>query len=482
MKKRVFVLKSGWLVFGLAVASCSGNRVQVQVEPPRGGSKVKSMTPSNLKPYSELTLSNGLQVLLIEDRELPSFSIGLILKDGAAAEDPEYRGAAALTARLLSRGTSKKSAIALSEEFGLLGSNLETVVDNDATFISASTLSSRQNQLIQLFAEVITAPAFDAAEIKRLKQSTLAQLESRVDSAQGFASELFDQYLFGEHPYGANALGTPLSVGRIGRKEILQHYLKFYRPNRAIVTLVGRYSKDVVSVLEDALKEWKPRAEDIAGPAVAKVPEQSAPGLRLVTKEDLNQAQIRMGHFSVARNHPDYMKVRVLSTILGGGFSGRLMDQIRDNLGLTYSIAASVESKRQGGAFQIVSFTKNETVGHLISEVKSILRKMVAEGIQPEELERAKQYMIGRFPQTIETGEKLGFNLGILRVYGISDDYLLNFQKTLESMTVKDLNEVLRKHFRPDQLKVLVLGQKAGLLDQLKLISEVEVKSVNESK
>ncbi|MBX9768623.1 MAG: insulinase family protein [Bdellovibrionales bacterium] len=466
----------------ILAAGCSGKRVQMEVASPRGGSKVKSLTPPNLKPYSEVTLSNGLQVLLVEDRELPSFSIGLILKDGAAAEDPNFKGVASLTARLLSRGAGKKSAIELSEDLGLLGTSFEAMVDYDATFLSASTLSSRQNELIALFAEVLTKPAFDPAEIKKVKQMTVAQLESRVDSAQGFASELFERYLYGTHPYGEPTSGRVASVKEIGRKEILQHYLKFYRPNRAILTLVGRYSPDVIKVLEEALKDWKVRAEDSALSTEIPVVRDEKPGLRLVVKDDLNQAQIRIGHPGVPRNHPDYLKLRVLSTILGGGFSSRLMDQVRDNLGLTYTIGASFDSKRTGGAFQILSFTKNETVGRLLTEVKVILKKMVDEGVQAEELNRARQYMIGRFPQTIETGEKLALNLGVLRVYGISDDYLIDFKENLEALSVKGLNEALRKHFHPDQLKILVLGQKAGLIDQLKLVSEVELKTVSEMK
>lgn len=310
MKKKTLI----WLTTATFFLGCSSKPKQMIMEPMKGGLKAKVFTPPNLKPYTEVTLANGLRVVLVEDRELPSFSMGLILTDGAAAEDPNFKGVASMTARLLSRGTGNKSAIGLSEELGLLGTSFEAMVDHDATFFSASTLSSRQNELISLFSEILTKPAFDPAEIKKVKQMTLAQLDSRVDSAQGFASELFESYLYGAHPYGAQTSGKLSSVKEIGRKEILQQYLKFYRPNRAILTLVGRYSPDVVHVLEEALKDWKSRADDGAASAEIPILKNDKPGLRLVVKDDLNQAQIRIGHPGVPRNDPDYLKLRVLST------------------------------------------------------------------------------------------------------------------------------------------------------------------------
>jgi zinc protease len=296
-----------------------------------------------------------------------------------------------------------------------------------------------------------------------------------LDNPSDFATQAFQEFLFSPHPYSRIGLGKRQDVARLKKTQIIRFYLENVRPNNSLLAVVGDFPETILSQLESALKTWRPRN---IKPLNYEVPAPIT-GLqfRLVHKSDLNQTQVRMGHEGVPRTNKDYLTLRVANLILGQGFTSRLVDHIRDNLGLTYHIATDLEAMLNTGSFEISTFTRSEKTGVAISEILKVYKKFVDEGVTPQEVENAKGFLQGGFGRSLETAERLAFNLLLLRNYGVPDTYLTRFEDNVENISVADVNRVVKTYFRPEQMRVLILANQGLVLSQLKQWEPVEIKS-----
>ncbi|HEX4922725.1 MAG TPA: pitrilysin family protein, partial [Bdellovibrionales bacterium] len=370
------------------------------------GSEAKT---TKLRPFTEKTLSNGLRVLLVDDKSLPYITYGLMLKTGAAADPTDQKGLTHFVASLLEKGAGSKTATQIADELGFLGAGFNVSVDEDFVYLSTSGLSSSRDKLLDMFSDIVTSPTFAQNEIERMRKQVLAHLVQRKDEPDTVAELAFKKFLFGEHPYGYPVLGRTPDVKAIKRKDLIRHYLQHYRPNNAILAVTGQYGADILAQLEAKFKDWKQREVQIG--EVPEAPAITSVQIELVEKPELSQTQIMMGHSGISRNNPDYLTVRVANTILGTGFSSRLVNQIRDNLGLTYSISSDFDGRRGTGPFVVSTFTRHEKVKETLSETLRLLAQFRDGGVTENELAVAKGYLRGHFLRSIETAEKLSFNL-----------------------------------------------------------------------
>ena len=283
--------------------------------------------------------------------------------------------------------------------------------------------------------------------------------------------------LFGSHPYGRSIVGTMKQVSNLSKKNVIQHYLRYYRPNNSILVVVGKFDGDFEKKVETSFGLWAKREvpkEVLETPKVA-------PGLRVrvVEKAGLTQAQIRFVGLGIKRQDDDFMALRLANTILGGAFASRLNDKIRKELGLTYSINSSFDSRIERGPFEISTFTKVESIDKVVSETVKLYREFVAKGVTSEELARAKGYLKGIFPQAIETVDKLGFNLVLLRLYGIPDRYLTHYIYDLDAVSVSQVNAAIRKNMHPDDLSIVIHAPKETTEGLKAFGSQYDVITVN---
>jgi zinc protease len=442
------------------------------------GSKNGVGTDFELRQYSEETLENGMQVVLIPDNSLPSFSVGMLLKVGYAHDPTAKNGLTSFVNGLLSKGTKKRSANELAAELEQLGSDLQIDTGADYTWLQAGTLSYYGPKLLNLVAEVVTQQRFAKNEVTRLRRQRLALIKKRVDDPDGFADYAFNQYLMIGHNYSGSVYGTNSGVRAIRRKDIIKHYFRFYRPNNAVLFITGKYPKDIMTNVKTTFAKWrKGRVPEIE---FGKVAAFEGINIEVVDKKDLVQSQIRFGHLGIKRSNPDYLKLRVANTVLGSGFGSRLLDRVRVKLGLTYSIYSYFNAKGDKGPFLVSTFTKNKTTGKMVEEVIKVIAEFKAKGVTEKEVASAKNLLLGRFPQAIETPEKLAFNLAILRNYGVSDSYLKDFQEHMDKISVSDVNTVIKKYFDEKNMKILVHAKATDVVSQLKPIGKVEVKRMRE--
>lgn len=425
----------------------------------------KKTSEFQMRGIQEKTLGNGLRVVYIPDASLPRVSISVMLLSGSAQDPKGSEGLMNMTADLLEQGSTQKSALQLADAFAQLGSSFGNSVAQDYVMISTSGLSTTRTQLAELFAETVLNPAFQNAEVERLRSQVLAQIAQIKDQPSAYADLLYDSEVFSGHPYGNPTMGTAESVKTLNRARIIKNYFAHFRPNNAILAVTGKIDEDFKSRVENLFSSWQKK--DLTNVSFPEMKMPTGYQFKMVSKPGLQQAQIRMGHPGIARNNPDFLKVRLANIVLGGAFASRLNQKVRDDLGLTYSISSRFDTMKYTGSFDISTFTRNDKVGETIQSSLNVLREFREKGITDQELDAAKALLIGQFPAAIETVDRLATNLLILRLNGVSDDYLKDFFVNVNSITRKQVNEAIKTYFSADNMKVLVYADEKAVGNQL---------------
>ncbi len=458
--------------------ACSSPEV---VLPPEKVSSVPnnvSATSFRLHDYKVEELENGLQVIFIEDHTLPSISYGILIKDGSASDPMAKSGLAQLMSQVLVKGSIKMSAAEIADSLGQLGTEFQRDVSQDYMWFQVNGLSQHSIALFTIFSDVVLHPRFDKRELEREKNNILAAIKQRPDHPDQFASDAFGAYLYGSHPYARPVSGLVSDINSISRTDLFRAYKHNVKPNNAVLVVTGDFTKGLSESIKNKFGEWN--KQDLSQKAFPVPPPFKGVNIRLIDKPDLTQSQIIIGNFGIKRSDPDYLRLRVANIILGGNFSSRLMERVRVNLGLTYGISSNFEAELDRGPFAISTFTKNNSVGSTITESLNVFRKFYTEGVSKKEVEDAKNFLMGAFPRAIETPERLAFNLSLLRLYGIDDDYLKNFVSHVESITAEDVNLAIKQHLDPEDLKIVVLSKASDSLEQIRTLGLLEVKSFNE--
>ena len=419
-----------------------------------------------LRPMREVQLENGLRVLFITDNTLPRVSMTMLVKVGARQDPQGKEGLNNLAAQLLEQGTQSKNATVVADELGQLGTEINIEPSNDFTVIAMDALVNSSDKLLSLYSDIVMNPAFMDAEVARAKAQTIAQQQKKVDNPSAYANDAFDEFLFKGHPYANDVTGTPASVKKITKQDIIRHYLNNYRPNNAQLAVVGRFDKAFEAKVGEAFKKWSGKPiRDFTTPELKPI---EGLEVKVLSKPGLQQAQIRIGEFGIRRNDPDFLKLRLANVALGGEFGSRLNQHVRDDLGLTYSIYSYFDARADRGAFAINTFTKNETIGKTLDESLKVFTDFVEKGLTEAEFKASKEQMLGQFPRAIETADRLAYNILILNYYGVPLSYLQDFNKNVAAMTLADVNQTIQKHLDAKKLRVLVYADEKKVGDQLK--------------
>ena len=237
---------ANYLVFVLVTLACMGCQTFSKKE-----------MAYQMRPFKEVTLSNGLPVLLVPDKKLPYFEMILTIKSGSTSDPNDRSGLSHLTAELLNKGTKKRSAVEVAESFEQLGSSLSASSMIETTIVSGSSLSFHKDKLLKDFSEVLLEPAFDPKEIKLVKAETQSYLRRTVDFPRRMAQKLLRSHLYGSHPYSKNVLGTEFGIQKITREDIVQFYKDNYTPQNSLLAIVGNFDHQIVSQLESYLGHWR---------------------------------------------------------------------------------------------------------------------------------------------------------------------------------------------------------------------------------
>lgn len=476
------LLKSVVCIF-ISQTACQSGKIQKEN---MGKSAVEESTSSSIKmnsdgnfelrSFEEKTIANGLKLLFIKDATLPKISLQMMVNSGTSQDKATEAGLTHLMMLLIDQGNGQRDALQMADAFAELGSSFNRSTGPDFLTLSTTGLSSKKNELLQLMGDVILLPKFSVAEIERKRSQVIAAIQKRPDNPTEFASDLMEKEVFQGHTYGIASEGEVATVKTLTRTKIIKSFYLHFRPQNAQLMITGNFDDEFKVQVEKLFSKWGARKGEIKeSPVVAGSPSKSR---ILVTQSGLKQAQIRFSQVMIPRNHPDFLKLRLANLVLGGSFESRLNRRVRDELGLTYSIHSSLDSRVQGGSFDIDTFSRQEKTGEVIKETEGLLREFVKNGITQNELDAAKTLMIGQFPASIETTERFGFNLMYLRRNNVGDDYLKNFLKNVEQLSLKEVNAAIKEHMLPEKTKVLVYADASQVQKQMEELGEVEVRKI----
>jgi zinc protease len=407
-------------------------------------------------------LPNGLVWLFSEQHSLPLVSVKILIKGGVLRDPAGKAGLANLTALLLTQGTKQRSATQIAQEVDFLGARLGAAGKDDYTSVSLTVLKKNLGPGLDLLKDILFNPAFSKEEINRKVSQLEASFQTDEDEPGIVASLTFHRQLFGKNPYAHPPKGTPEDVATIDSKDLVAFHDKYYRPNNAILTIVGDLSREEAQEwVTKTFGEWK----------AAPIPELKvppAPDLKNIEKiiidKNITQANIIWGCLGIARNNPDYYALQLLNYILGGGgFSSRLMDDIRENRGLAYSVASNVEAGLEPGAFTVDLETKNQSAGEAVAQVIKEVKRVRAEPVSTTELADAKSYLIGSFPAKMDSVSKRAAMLAYVELYGLGLDYPWRYPSLIKNLTSADLQKAADKFLHPERYLLVVVGQQSEM-------------------
>jgi zinc protease len=407
-------------------------------------------------------LPNGLVWLFSPQSELPLVTLHLLIKAGTLVDPPGKEGLANLTASLLLSGTKSRSATQIARELDFMGAKLRAEGGEDCALLSLTVLKKDLGQALELLKDVLLNPAFAPAEIKRKVTQIKAALESEQDEPMVVAARTFDRKLYGSFPYGHPVRGTPEGLSAITRKDLSEFHRRYYRPNNAVLAVVG-------DLTQEEARQWVTK---IFGPwAAAPIPPLKLPPIPplrqrqvVVLNKDISQANIILGNLGITRNNPDFYAFQVMNYILGGGgFASRLLDDIRVNRGLAYSVSSSFSPGLEPGPFIVSLETKNVSAGEAINQVVEQIRLIMTKPVTGQELNDAKSYLIGSFPRKMDSMSKRAGLLGYVEVYGLGLDYPWRYPELIQHLTPADIQKVAEKYLRPENYLLVVVGKKSAM-------------------
>jgi zinc protease len=404
-----------------------------------------------------IVLENGMILLLAEKHDIPMVTVNMAIKAGNTVVPPDKPGLASITASLLTQGTTRRSAQQISSEIDFIGGSLSTGGGLDFATASLRVLKKDIRTGFDLLSDVLMHPAFDQKEIDRRVKATLAEIQRQKEEPGTVASEAFEKAVYGSHPYGWTNDEIAAYLPRLKRQDVVDFYQAWYRPNDVIIAVVGDITeKEILGLLRDYFKEWK--RKQLPADIPAKVP---AIDTVLVKKIDrkITQANINLGHIGIRRENPDYYAVMIMNYILGGGgFSSRLMDNIRDNKGLAYDVRSVFAAHKETGLFEVSIQTKNESANEVIAETFGEIKRMQGELVSEKELADAKAYLTGSFPLRMDTSAKIASLLTTIEIYNLGLDYPEKYPALINAVTREDIRRAARAYLDPDDAVIVVVA------------------------
>jgi predicted Zn-dependent peptidase len=418
------------------------------------------------------TLANGLQVVLAELHTIPKFDAQLIFRSGNAAASAQP-GIAELTSSVVRTGTARRSQRQIDEDLRRMGADLGCGAGTDSSAISFDGLSEFSAELLQLAAELAQEASFPAAEFERERRQKMEELKIERATPGFLAGERMRKALFGGHPY-ASVAPTIAEVESYSREHLETFYRTHYSPANAVLVVVGDFSAaHMLEQVERAFGSWKgavPPATEFS-PA----PEHKGRHVHLVHLPGAVQTQVLTGNRAITRKHPDWFALSLANAIFGGAFHSRLVMNIREQKGYTYSPRSSVTPLRHDGFFTVHAAVRNEVVAATLTEIFYEMDRMRALPVGSEELDDTRNYLSGVFSLGLATLDGLGGQLATVYLNDLPEDYLESYRQRIRALSAEDALRAARRYFDSANAQIVVLGERREIEPQAALFGEVSV-------
>jgi len=407
---------------------------------------------------AEVTLANGMRVLMLEDHELPLIRGVAMIRTGNLFDPPDKRGLSQVMADVLrSGGTKSKTGDQIDEELENIAGTVEAGMDESSASVSFSGLKETTDQVLTVFRDVLTNPEFRQDKLDLTLTQYRSAIARRNDDAADIPSRELTRILYGrDTPYGWQPEYEDLA--RIHREDLIAFYQRYYFPKNIMLAVYGDFNAvEMHDKLENLFGAWKVEQSPVTPfPAVTAKP---APGVYFATKEDVTQTFFSIGELGGTLRDPDYPALEVATNILGEGFSSRLVSRIRTQLGYAYSIGASWGANYNfPGTFRISGSTKSMTTVETAQAIREEVEKLRSTEVTEKELEEAKQAVLNSFVFFFDSPSKTLNRVMRYEYFGYPKDFLFQYQKAVAGVTRADVLRVARAHIHPEELAIVMVG------------------------
>lgn len=447
----------------IALAIVTGPRgltsaVDAQQAPDRARPPQPGPPPSlKLPAIQKRTLSNGLPVWIVELHKVPVANVNLVLRAGSSADPAGKFGLANLTSEMLDEGAGARDALQIADAVDYLGANLSASSSSDAGFVELHVPVTRLGDALPIMADVALRPTFPEAELKRVREELLTSILEAADDPASLVQFAFPRLVYGAaHRYGTVSIGTAASLKGLTIADLRQFHASRYVPSNATLIVTGDVDPAAVTAqLETAFGSWKGAA---AAPAqIPAAPQLSARKVYLVDKPGAPQSQIRIGWIGVPRSTPDYFALRVLNTVLGGAFTSRLNQNLREQHGYVYGASSTFDMRGAAGPFFAAAGVQTDKTAEALSEFFKELDG-IRKPIPADELEKAKNYVALLLPRNFETTQSLAGSLAQMFIFNLPPDYFETFTSKVRAVTQAEVQRAAERYIQPDKFAIVVVG------------------------
>lgn len=421
----------------------------------------------SLPPIVTRELPNGLKLMIVEQHELPLADFALVIGSGGTADPSGKGGVANLTAQMLREGTTTRKSLDIADQSSFLGISIFPQASWESTTLSLHTPTAQLDSALALYADVALHPSFPANEFDRIKKNRLTELLQLRDQGPAIANTAFPAILYGAgHPYGAPLIGTETSVTGLSTADLQAYYQANFKPNNATLIIVGDVNPaQIEQKISSLFGSWQ--RGDVPQASYGEPPKAGATTIYLIDKPGAAQSSFRIGSIGVPRSTKDYFALTVMNTILGGSFSSRLMQNLREAKGYTYGAVSRFDMRRAAGPFtaqaEIVSAKSDSALIEFMKELNNIRQT-----VPPGELSRAKRYLQLQLPENFETTRDIAAALVPVALYNLPLDYYNTYVQNVEAITQADVNRVAQQYINPSSLAIVIVGDRKTIEQALK--------------
>ncbi len=438
--------------------------------PPLGETKKLSL-PS----IQSFELSNGLKVVLMEKHTVPLVQMSVVVKSGSVNDPDNKSGIASFTADMLDEGAAGKSSLELADAINYLGVRISTFSRWHKMGVSLHAPLSKFDEALKIVSEILLHPDFPQKELDRIRNEKLTSLLQWHDQPVTIANVMFQRTLFGkDHPYGKPAMGNETSLKGFSVEDLKNFHEKYFKANNAYILVVGDVTRDqLISKLESVFGKWA--KGDVPTAKLKEADQVNKRVVYLVDKPGAAQSVIMIGRIGTERLTGDYFPITVMNTILGGSFTSRLNNNLREQHGYTYGAGSAFDMRPYPGPFMARSSVQTEVTDKALVEFFKELNGIL-KPVPNEELTRAKNYVALGYPDNFQTVADIAFNLEEMTDYNLPGDYFNDYIDNVLNITGDQVTKAAKKYIVPDKMAVIVVGDRSKIEDGIKKLNLGEIK------
>lgn len=433
--------------------------------------------PKDLPPYGPLKtlpppqvkvqrLPSGLTLWLLPRPGFPKVAFVFALRGGMASDPNDRPGLSELLVATVDQGTKTRSAKQIAEEIQAAGGDLSGSAEADTIVLATDVLASKAEAVLSVLADVLQDATFPDSEVDLAKRNAADSLRAQEAEPGFLARRALAKAVFGGHPYSVVS-GTQQSIGKTSANELREAHTWRFRPDQTLFVAVGDFDAEVLTgTVERLFRKWVTPTE----PAVSPVQEPSRDNPHAVFSVERSgsvQTTFALGAFGPTRRDPDYAAAEVANAIYGGMFGSRLIKNIREDKGYTYSPGAFLQNRREAGLFQTHADVRNEVTGATLNEIDYELNRMATTFPTKEELTRAQRYLVGVRALRLQSQASVARQLATLWIFGLPPEQLGRESEKIQRVTDKDVEAVGEKYFPASRQTIVAVGESKVIQEQL---------------